>query len=157
MGTIATGERVIFTQGKLERSNGPFDLAIDGEGFFIVRDGPRVAYTRDGEFSRAADGTLRNADGWALDGVRPPPEAVSAKVAQDGTLSVMSEGGTTRTAGKVLLATFAAPERLKALGGTLSSQTNIPVRPACCMLAQTARRRFASGCWSVRTLQSSSR
>ena len=61
-GTVALGSRVLFAQGKLARSAGPFDLAIDGPGFFEVVDARgRHAFTRDGQFSRAADGTLRNA------------------------------------------------------------------------------------------------
>lgn len=43
-----------FTQGALNASNGPFDYAIQGEGFFMVRlpDGS-TAYTRNGHFSMA--------------------------------------------------------------------------------------------------------
>jgi hypothetical protein len=36
VGTVALGSRVLFAQGKLARSAGPFDLAIDGPGFFTV-------------------------------------------------------------------------------------------------------------------------
>jgi len=66
LGTAATGVREIFAQGRLLKSGGPFDVAIDGAGFFTVtREGER-AYTRAGSFSRAADGSLRNPDGWTL-------------------------------------------------------------------------------------------
>ncbi len=119
MGTIALGQHVVFTQGKLERSNGPCDLAIDGNGFFVVRDGARVAYTRDGEFSRGADGTLRNAAGWKLDGVRVPPDAVSMKVAEDGTVTATMSSGVAKRVATIRLASFAAPERLESIGGTL--------------------------------------
>lgn len=119
MGTIALGQHVVFTQGKLERSNGPFDIAIDGNGFFVVRDGNRTAYTRDGEFSRAADGTLRNAAGWKLDAIRIPADAVSAKVADDGTVTATMTNGGSRRAGTLRLAMFPAPERLDSIGGTL--------------------------------------
>ena len=119
MGTIVIGQHVLFTQGKLERSNGPFDLAIDGSGFFIVRDGKRTAYTRDGEFSRSADGTLRNAAGWQLDAVRLPADALSAKVAEDGTVTAKMPNGDTKRVATLRLATFAAPERLDSIGGTL--------------------------------------
>jgi len=118
LGTIALGEHPVFTQGKLERSDGPFDMAIDGPGFFVVRSGRETAYTRDGEFSRAADGTLRNAAGWQLDGVRIPGDATSARVGVDGTLSVVTTNGTKAIA-HVKLAQFAAPEHLRNVGGTL--------------------------------------
>ncbi len=49
LGTVALGARMLFAQGKLARSPGPFDLAIDGPGFFTLVDahGHRY-YTRDG-------------------------------------------------------------------------------------------------------------
>ena len=119
MGTIALGQHLVFTQGKLERSNGPLDIAIDGNGFFVVHVGKRTAYTRDGEFSRAADGTLVNTAGWRLDGVRLPADALSAKVAEDGTVTAITTSGATKRVGTLRLATFAAPERLESIGGTL--------------------------------------
>jgi flagellar basal-body rod protein FlgG len=121
-GTARTCERAILTQGKLERSTGPFDVAIDGPGFFEVSNGPERAYTRDGSFSRAADGTLRTSQGWTLQGVLIPADAISAAVGEDGTVRVTSTTGT-RIAGRVRLAEFAAPERLRSLDGTLFAQT----------------------------------
>jgi flagellar basal-body rod protein FlgG len=121
-GTVRTGEHANFKQGKLERSNGPFDIAIDGEGFFVVTDGHRRAYTRAGEFSRAADGTLENAQGWRLAGVRIPPDAQNASVAQDGTLTVTTDAGT-RTIARLQLAQFAAPEKLQSIDGALFTWT----------------------------------
>ncbi|HVA27474.1 MAG TPA: flagellar hook basal-body protein [Candidatus Baltobacteraceae bacterium] len=118
LGTIALGEHLIFTQGKLERSDGPFDMAIDGPGFFVVQRGRETAYTRDGEFSRAADGTLRNALGWQLAGVRIPVDALSAKIDPDGALTAVTPRGSQSIA-RVRLAQFAAPAHLRAVGGTL--------------------------------------
>src|SRR5579863_10213837 len=81
LGTIALGPHVLLTQGKLERSGGAFDLAIDGPGFFVVRDAHgRRCYTRDGAFERASDGTLRIAQGPRLDGITVPPDALSLRV-----------------------------------------------------------------------------
>ena len=47
----ASGTRVVFEQGKIERSGGAFDVAIDGGGFFVVERGGVRAYTRNGEFA----------------------------------------------------------------------------------------------------------
>ncbi len=93
-GTVALGAHVFFTQGKLARSAGPFDLAIDGPGFFTLTDarGHRY-YTRDGEFSRAADGTLRNARDLRLTNLRVPADALSATVAADGTVTATFASG----------------------------------------------------------------
>jgi flagellar basal-body rod protein FlgG len=122
VGTMRVGEHALFKQGKLERSNGPFDIAIDGEGFFVVTDGHRRAYTRAGEFSRAADGQLENAQGWHLLGVRIPADAQSASVAQDGAVSITTSAGT-RTIAHLQLAQFSAPEKLESLDGALFAQT----------------------------------
>jgi flagellar basal-body rod protein FlgG len=129
LGTMAIGTHTVFTQGKLMHSGGPFDLAIDGPGFFTVTDGRgRHAYTRDGEFSRAADGTLRNAQGWRLDGVRIPADALSASVFEDGTVTVKRAKGTS-ACGRIRLAEFAAPEFLQSAGGTLFFATHASGKP----------------------------
>lgn len=131
LGTANSGKHPIFSQGKLMHSGGPFDVAIDGDGFFRVeRDGAR-GYTRNGEFTRAADGTLRNADGWALRDVRIPAAANAVHVAPDGTVTIDTNAATGRSIGRIRLATFAAPEQLQSLGGTVFAATpdSGPERP----------------------------
>ncbi|GIV16667.1 MAG: flagellar basal-body rod protein FlgF [Armatimonadota bacterium] len=48
----------------------PLDVAIDGEGFFVVNTPQGERYTRDGAFRQAADGTLVTADGMPVMGTR---------------------------------------------------------------------------------------
>ncbi|HTU69778.1 MAG TPA: flagellar hook-basal body complex protein [Candidatus Baltobacteraceae bacterium] len=121
-GTVRVGEQALFKTGKLERSNGPFDVAIDGDGFFVLTDGKARAYTRAGEFSRASDGTLRTATGWQLAGVRIPADAVSASVTADGAVTVTTAMGT-HVVAHLRLAEFAAPEHLQSADGALFMQT----------------------------------
>lgn len=123
LGTVSTGTSTRFDEGKLMQSGGPFDVAIDGEGFFAVR-GPRGqrAYTRDGSFSRDATGSLRNARGYRLEGVRIPADATHLEVATDGTVSVQTAAGRTRC-GHIAVVQFAVPERLAATGGTMFAAT----------------------------------
>jgi flagellar basal-body rod protein FlgG len=124
LGTAPLGTHTIFTQGKLMHSGGPFDVAIDGSGFFTVTDAQgRRAYTRDGEFSRSPDGYLRNAAGWRLEGVRIPENALSASVAEDGNVTAGTQRGT-KACGRIQLAVFPAPEYLQAVGGTLFFATH---------------------------------
>ena len=124
------GTRTTFAQGKLMRSGGPFDVAIDGEGFFAVSDAHgNHAYTRDGEFSRAPDGSLRNAAGWRLEGVRIPDGAISVTVAEDGVVTAVAPHGTRVPCGRIRLATFIAPEFLRSSGGTLFFQTHASGKP----------------------------
>jgi flagellar hook protein FlgE len=39
-----------FTQGSVSTTNNPLDLAISGEGFFLINQGGATAYTRNGQF-----------------------------------------------------------------------------------------------------------
>jgi flagellar basal-body rod protein FlgG len=125
----AFGTRTIFTQGKLERGTGPFDLAIDGPGFFCVEnDRGERAYTRDGEFSRAPDGTLRSTEGWRLQSVRIPSDAISATVGEDGTVTATFANGK-RVCGHIRLTEFPAPDLLRSAGGTMFFATRASGKP----------------------------
>ncbi|MBN2160678.1 MAG: flagellar hook protein FlgE [Spirochaetes bacterium] len=55
--TIASIDR-IFTQGSLQTTGNQTDMAISGDGFFVVSDGDRNFYTRAGAFGLDKDGTL---------------------------------------------------------------------------------------------------
>ena len=62
-----------FIQGGLETTNNPTDLAIQGNGFFVVNEGQGNFYTRAGNFSVDAEGQLVAATGHAVQGwVRDP-------------------------------------------------------------------------------------
>jgi flagellar basal-body rod protein FlgG len=123
LGTVAVGKHAVFAQGKLVRSGGAFDLAIDGPGFFAVERGGARAYTRNGEFARDPDGTLRNSAGWALSGVRIPADALSARVERDGRVVIDTPAHKGGTIAHLRLASFAAPEALQPLGATLFAAT----------------------------------
>jgi flagellar basal-body rod protein FlgG len=119
LGTTTLGRHTLLAQGKLERSGGPFDVAIDGAGFFVVERDGATAYTRNGEFSRGADGRLRNAAGWMLRGVHVPDDALSVHVERDGHVSADTADRKNVTLGTLRLAAFPAPEALHPLGGTM--------------------------------------
>jgi len=129
LGTAATGVREILAQGKLMKSGGPFDVAIDGRGFFRVsRDGV-TAYTRAGAFARANDGTLRDAEGWTLAGVRIAKNASDVAVAADGRVTVRLDGRASATAGHIRLAAFDAPEQLRPIGSAVFAATRASGAP----------------------------
>lgn len=52
-----------FTQGGLQVTNVPTDVAIQGDGFFTVRKGDTEYYTRNGAFSLDQNGNLTTSDG----------------------------------------------------------------------------------------------
>jgi flagellar basal-body rod protein FlgF len=57
-GVLAAPTRIDFAQGTLESSDGPFDMAIEGEGFFVVGDSSNPSLTRDGRFTLSRDNEL---------------------------------------------------------------------------------------------------
>ena len=75
-GVSATIGQSQFTQGSIQLTGGAFDGAIQGNGFFVVRDSAGdTLYTRAGNFQLDANGTLvtatgQNVQGWmATNGV----------------------------------------------------------------------------------------
>jgi flagellar hook protein FlgE len=57
-----------FTQGNVEASNNPLDIAINGAGFFRTEISGMVQYSRNGQFSLDKSGYLVNAQGAKLTG-----------------------------------------------------------------------------------------
>ncbi|NIQ38265.1 MAG: flagellar hook-basal body complex protein, partial [Proteobacteria bacterium] len=58
----------LFAQGSLETTGSVTDMAIEGDGFFILSDGTGNFYTRAGQFIFDKDGNLVNPDGYAVQG-----------------------------------------------------------------------------------------
>jgi len=71
---IGSGVRVAsiaqqFTQGNISFTENNLDLAVNGDGFFSLRDTSGVAfYTRNGQFKIDADGFVVSNDGYNLQG-----------------------------------------------------------------------------------------
>lgn len=55
-----------LSQGAIKPTGNPLDLAIQGAGFFAVETPNGVRYTRDGAFTRSADGYLTTREGYAV-------------------------------------------------------------------------------------------
>ncbi|MCL5960087.1 MAG: flagellar hook protein FlgE [Chloroflexi bacterium] len=72
LGMQVSGADTIQTQGNFQSTGKFTDLAIQGDGFFILNDGTRDFYSRDGSFDVAIDGTLVNpATGMKVQGWLP--------------------------------------------------------------------------------------
>jgi flagellar basal-body rod protein FlgF len=81
-----------MVQGALAETAGPFDFAIEGDGFFLIETPSGQRLTRAGGFSPNADGDLVTYDGFrVLDGggapVFVPPGITDFRVSPDGTIS----------------------------------------------------------------------
>jgi flagellar hook protein FlgE len=75
-----------FTQGSIEATGVPTDVAIQGGGFFTLAKNGLQAYTRAGNFSVAANGALTTADGGLVQGY----EAVNGVINPNQTLGTVS-------------------------------------------------------------------
>jgi flagellar hook protein FlgE len=60
-----------FTQGNIETTGNNLDLAVSGNGFFVVSNNGALNYTRDGEFQLNAEGDIVNSQGQALQAYPP--------------------------------------------------------------------------------------
>ena len=122
--TVATARQ--FSQGNLQQSNNPLDVAVKGSGFFQIQmpDGS-TAYTRDGSFQLSASGQLVTNTGYTvMPGITIPPNAQSITIAADGTVSVQLPGqAATETRGQLQIANFVNPAGLEAKGGNLYAET----------------------------------
>jgi flagellar basal-body rod protein FlgF len=81
-----------FKQGALVQTGGRLDLAIEGDGFFLVQTDSGNRLTRAGSFSANAEGTLVTNDGWpVLDAnegpIFIPPDATDISFSSDGAIS----------------------------------------------------------------------
>ncbi|MFD1882573.1 flagellar hook-basal body complex protein [Paracoccus pacificus] len=92
----ARGRLVDLKQGGLSQTNATFDMAIEGDGFFMVETPQGNQLTRAGSFIPSAEGELLTPDGYrVLDEGEAPiqisPEARNIAVAPDGTISANGE------------------------------------------------------------------
>lgn len=88
----ARAKATSMAQGTLTRTDGLFDVAIEGDGFFLIDTPAGERLTRAGSFSPNAQGDLVTPEGYSvLDaGGAPifiPPDAHDLNIATDGTLS----------------------------------------------------------------------
>lgn len=123
-----------FSTGSFEQTENPLDMAIEGNGYFLVKTGENeVSYTRDGAFKiSAVDGELNlvTSDGFfVLDSSGEPiniPANVSIndiKVDQQGYISYQMDGETETLPNPIGIVQFSNPQGLQSIGGNLYLQT----------------------------------
>jgi flagellar basal-body rod protein FlgG len=133
LGVKVGSSEKIFSQGNLEQTGNPLDLAVEGDGFFQVTmpDGT-IAYTRDGSFKEDANGALVTADGYFLQPqITVPQNAQAIQVGTDGTVTALVPGSTQpQQLGQIQVARFVNPAGLSPVGGhNLYTQTGASGAP----------------------------
>lgn len=63
---VTTRERIDFSQGVIERTGNPLDLALEGDGFLEVEGPSGPLYTRNGKLRLDPQGNLVTAEGYAV-------------------------------------------------------------------------------------------
>ncbi|AGT31542.1 flagellar basal body rod protein FlgG [Geobacillus genomosp. 3] len=133
----------IHTQGSLQTTGRVLDLAISGDGFFILgelnnnRQLVNPLFTRAGNFYLDKEGHIVNADGLYLVGegysngtftgfrarIQVPTDAQSMSIGADGVVNYVDSEGRLQVAGRIRLAKFPNSDGLEKVGGNLFRET----------------------------------
>jgi flagellar basal-body rod protein FlgG len=127
LGTRASSNEILFTQGSFAQTDNPLDMVIQGKGFFQIRQpSGELAYTRSGAFHLDKDGNIVTQDGNPLEPqITLPSAAQQISIGQDGTVSyTLPNQAAAQQAGQIQLATFVNPAGLNSIGGNLYLPTD---------------------------------
>jgi flagellar basal-body rod protein FlgG len=105
-----------FSQGPIRETGNSLDIALEGQGFFVVQTPDGVAYTRQGTLSINADGMLVTQAGLLVQGERGPLNVSGGPVDIDTSGEVSVDGV---SQGRLRLVDFASPYALQKMGDTL--------------------------------------
>ena len=110
-----------FSEGSFKTTGNPLDMAIHGEGYFVVQTPDGERYTRNGRFQLDNAGQLVTQEGDPVlsDGGQPfffAPGDTGIEVSRDGTISTQNSA-----VGRLKLVQFDNPQQLKAVAGGLYS------------------------------------
>ena len=125
---VMGGRKIDFKPGVIASTGRDLDVAIDGSGFFAVETPAGERYTRNGSFSRRADGTLTTSTGETVLGESGPITLPNGPVSisDNGTIT----SGTT-IVGRVQVVQFASERDLiRESGATFRALTGATPEPA---------------------------
>ncbi len=109
-----------FSAGPLNRTGAPLDLALDGEGFFVIEGPQGPLYTRSGTFELNGEGELVTPDGFPVSSssgtltIPPNTPASAIVIGADGTVRAGRQ-----ELGQIAIRQFSNPQALRAVGATL--------------------------------------
>lgn len=106
LGVTTNGPITDFTPGALHQTGQPFDLALAGDGYFVLQSPDGERYTRDGRFTRDANNHLVSVDGYLLQGSNnqpvTAPQGAITTIASNGSITVDNQA-----VGQIRLVKFA--------------------------------------------------
>lgn len=113
---------ILQTQGELQATGNPLDMAIEGSGFFqVLLPTGQTGYTRAGSFQLDSGGNVVTPDGNPLQpGITVPSNATAVNIGSDGTVTATLPGQTQASKlGQIQLAIFANPGGLNSVGNNI--------------------------------------
>ena len=126
LGVRPAATETMFSEGQLQTTNNPYDVAIEGSGFYkvLLPDGS-TGYTRDGGWKIDNQGKFVNSDGYALQPeIVLPSDTTSFAVGSDGTVTATRSSSTTpATVGQITLTNFINPAGLTNIGNNVFKAT----------------------------------
>jgi len=127
---VGSGVRItatvrVFSNGSLDNTKRPLDIAIAGDGFLQVSmPNGDIRYTRDGSLLLNADGELVTTTGYRIEpAISVATDAAKVDIGRDGGVNVTDAAGTQSVVGTIELARFPNPSGLSAEGGNLFKAT----------------------------------
>ena len=121
LGVVTGSISPVFTQGNIENAAEPTNVAIQGQGFFIVKDPNNGgnAYTRAGKFSFNEDGALVSPDGWLVQGYTAKNPTTGAIVTTGQPTDIVVPPGVLQ-----------APVATSSMTTQINLDANVPIDPA---------------------------
>ncbi len=115
-----------LSQGSMNVTGSPYDLAINGSGYFVVQTPQGERYTRNGHFTLDGQGRLVTSGNYTVATDSGPltiaPTDGTVSIAPDGTVS-----SKTAILGKIRIVDFSNPTRLRKEGASLYSSDESPI------------------------------
>lgn len=133
LGSLGTGVQLQetytdFSQGNLLYTGNKLDLAIEGDGFFVIQTPNGLRYTRNGNFTLNNQGQIVTNQGYPVMGEEGPLQTIPGRgiaITANGQLSFDGLQG-----GRILIVDFPGPALLNKIGENLYSSDFEPEIPA---------------------------
>jgi len=126
-----------MSQGSIERTGSPLDVAIDGKGYLVLQTPRGERYTRNGAFQIGPNGNLMTADGMPVLGDGGPitlqPTDRQISIAANGTISVRAGTSTIDSVrGKLRIVSFDPAQTMQLTkdgGSTFAAPAGVTPQP----------------------------
>jgi flagellar basal-body rod protein FlgG len=131
-GSKVSATRKQHSQGSPQMTNNPYDLMVNGEGFFgIVGNNGELKFTRDGSFNVDAQGNLVTRGGQKVfPGITVPPNIMSINISEAGVVEAFLRNSPEPiNLGQIPVFTFVNPTGMRSEGGNLLAATQASGQP----------------------------